>query len=357
LQKSCLVGVQQHTYCTEKGIVSQKGMLNRQLINCYRKQKSLSNPINNELSNVTLLIERGSFAEAIDNLKDIIEEDEVDQQLIISVIIHLTDMLASKRKTARIKTAVARIRDIIDNYLDFSRTEFPLSVLVQTYLLQAKLAFLEGNLKNARILLVQARILAVEKDMPQLAAEIAREHGKLMRDAKIDRKKQFNGLLELNWLEQVVFHAGKEQQNGIQLIPEEKPVMFIIQSKEGVVLFSRTLDSEFIISDKLIGGFLTAASTFSNEIFSRPLDFIKIAEYNLLTKAEKPLVMVYVTRGEPEPALNKLIRFTKVIRILSPTWEALNENFSSWKPLIADTAVVITLEKLIKEIFLAVKQH
>ena len=94
---------------------------------------------------------------------------------------------------------------------------------------------------------------------------------------------------------------------------------------------------------------MSAFNTFSSEIFSKSIDRIRIGENTILINPVDPFLACYVIKGQSYPALQKLTRFTKVIRENSEIWQALNKSAKTSEMLELDKPPA--LKTVIDEIF------
>ncbi|MHA2295142.1 MAG: tetratricopeptide repeat protein [Candidatus Hodarchaeales archaeon] len=297
--------------------------------------------------------------EAKEILKNVVNAEIINHELTITSILTLCDLLLFDLKTKRIDNLINEVKVLIKRFLEIATQQSSFPLLVESYILKSRLALAESNLYEARIMLVQAQILVEEKELQRLAKKISKEYELIIEksnnweeicDLSIDSTEKE----DIEWLEQVLLNKEQEKTKE-QELPSEEPLMIQVQSKEGLILFSKTLDKTFQVDGQVIGGFLTAANAFSNEIFSRDLNIMKIDEYTLLVKKEESVQFVYVSKGKTEHALRTVDRLIRVLRSVAPTWEGMMGKYKTWKPLIVNATVLTTIERLIKEIFLPIE--
>jgi hypothetical protein len=94
---------------------------------------------------------------------------------------------------------------------------------------------------------------------------------------------------------------------------------------------------------------LSAFNAFSDEIFSKYIDRIRLGENKILINTVEPFFSCYVIKGQSYPALQKLTRFTEAIIANSEIWQALNKSIKISEMLEFNNPPI--LNSIIKDIF------
>jgi tetratricopeptide (TPR) repeat protein/predicted amidohydrolase len=113
---------------------------------------------------------------AADILEQLVEEEIADHSLTTTAMIHLSDLLLSELKATGEEEVLREVKDLTQRLLDIAKQQSSHSLLVETYLLQSKLALIELDVKQADNLLTQAHIIAKEKGLNMLARMVMYEH-------------------------------------------------------------------------------------------------------------------------------------------------------------------------------------
>ncbi|MFX0170670.1 MAG: tetratricopeptide repeat protein [Candidatus Hodarchaeota archaeon] len=113
---------------------------------------------------------------AAEILEQLVEEDITDNSLTISAMIHLSDLLLSELKATGEEEVLREVRDLTQRLLDIAKQQSSHSLLVETYLLQSKLALIELDVERADELLIQAHNIAEDKGLNILARKVMYEH-------------------------------------------------------------------------------------------------------------------------------------------------------------------------------------
>ncbi len=112
---------------------------------------------------------------AAEILEQVVEEEVGDHELTVTAMIHLCDLLLVELKMTGDDELFAEIKDLTSRLLEIAKRQSSHSLLVETYLLQSKLALIELDMGQARKLLTIAHIMAEEKGLQKLARAAAHE--------------------------------------------------------------------------------------------------------------------------------------------------------------------------------------
>jgi len=270
------------------------------------------------------------------------------------VLIELCDFYLEELRSTNDLKIIDDIQPLIIRLLKESERTNSYTLQAQTYLLHSKISLLVMNMGDARRYLTQAQHIAEKHDLQLLAREISTEHDKLL--TQLDKWEELNktnapisermALASLN--ESVELMQRRRAINKSELI-NEKPILLLIITGGGILLFSYPFSDEIKVDDELFGGFLSAISSFSDEVFSEGLDRAKFGQYTVLMNNIGDFSFCYVLKGPSYLAQKKLSNFT----------ENFQENTSMMQTLdkFNQTSQVIEvkdfpfLEGFIKEIF------
>ncbi len=130
----------------------------------------------------------------------------------------------------------------------------------------------------------------------------------------------------------------------------EEPILLLLITKGGVLLFSYPFTEELKFDDEIISGFLTAFNSFSDELFSIGLDRAKFGDYSVVMDTIADYSLCYVFKGQIIPAKQKLIRLKVFIQNSHNIWQQL-ENYSKTSRVL-EIREVPSLLDVITEIFI-----
>lgn len=130
------------------------------------------------------------------------------------------------------------------------------------------------------------------------------------------------------------------EQNKTPEVIKEDPVAILIVEESGITLFSFKFKTNHI-DDQLIGAYLSALSSFGNEVFkgSGALDQIVFHEFTVLMRKVDPFTFCYVFKGESYLALERLENFIFQIKSTQLIWSNLKESIKTKKKLNVTTII------------------
>lgn len=263
-------------------------------------------------------------------LKEILDIEPFDPRLKTQAAIEICDFyLAELSSTGDLKI-LDDIQPFITILLQESERTKSYPLQSQTSLLQGKLSLLQMNMGDARRHITQAENIAEEHGLQILAREISKEHDKLLgqldkwealKKNEASMSERMN-LAELN--NSIDLIQGKRAIKTPELINEDS-VMLMIIAEGGSLLFSYSFSDEWKIDDDLFGGFLSAFTTFSNEIFSEGLDRAKFGQFTVLMETAETFSICYLFKGQTYIAKKKLLDFTENLQSNASIMQTLNK--------------------------------
>jgi len=293
-------------------------------------------------------------AKAEELFKELIETDTINIDLIIKAHIHLCDILLMEYRIENNFEVLNELNYYISRLLDIAEKQHSYLVFCETFILQAKLALLNFNMTTARRYLTQAQKIAESYSMKRLAMKISFEHDELLKKTKMWEKLKTSSVslserLELTGLDEQMENMVKRRMIEVPEISKEDPVMLLILTEGGNLLFSKKFKEDFSFEDDILGGFLTTINYIISEIFSEGLDRAIFGQYTLLMLPAHPFLACYIFKGDSYFAHHKIKNFLDSVQSDSFIWQSLQNFFQKSKSVQLED--IPSLELLIKEIF------
>jgi len=159
-------------------------------------------------------------------LEQVVEEEIGDHSLTVTAMIHLCDLLISELKMTGEEVLFAEIKSLTQRLLKIAEQQASHSLLVETYLIQSKLALIELDLGRARKLLTTALQIASEKGLDRLTHELKNEQNLLQEQVQkweliIKEKPSKQDLIDLTKLDDLL---GKMIQETVAGLMEERGI-------------------------------------------------------------------------------------------------------------------------------------
>ncbi|MFW9973588.1 MAG: type IV pilus biogenesis/stability protein PilW, partial [Candidatus Odinarchaeota archaeon] len=214
---------------------------------------------------------------AEDIFKEVAMDNTVLSETRIEAIINLCDLYLTELRITNDPDIINEIHPYIQELLSIAEKQRLYLYLAETHLLQAKLSLLTLDLKKAKRFLTQAQKIAESYGIKRLAMKISYEHDELLRQTKMwenleTSELSLSGRLELTGLNEQMENMVKKRIIEAPEISKEDPVMLLILTEGGNLLFSKKFVEDFSFEDDILGGFLTTINYIINEVFSEGLD-------------------------------------------------------------------------------------
>jgi len=294
-------------------------------------------------------------AKAEELFKELIETETIAFDVIIKAHIHLCDILLMEYRIDNDSEILAELNNYITKLSTIAEKQHSYFVFCESFILQAKLALLNFDIKSARLFLTQAQKIAESYSMKRLAMKISFEHDQILKQLDLwEKLKESRSSLSERWkFAGVMDQMEKMVRRRAVEIPElldEKPILLLIVSEGGRLLFSHSFVEETSIDSQIFGGFLTTIDYFIREMFSEGLDRAVFGEYTLLMKSIPPFFISYIFKGDSYYALQKTKKFIDHIQKEEKIWQNLLKSFQVNQ--IIRLKDIPLLETLITDIFI-----
>ncbi|MHA1931346.1 MAG: hypothetical protein ACW96X_02335, partial [Promethearchaeota archaeon] len=288
-------------------------------------------------------------------LKQITEKEISTPNLYRLAFVNLCELFLDELYITNNVEVLDEVNPLIDNFLIFAERQNSYSYLVETKLLQAKLALIQMEFDKAKQLLTQAQRVAETHGLSLLASKISNEHDNLLEHLNEWVNLQKSGAPMSERIKLASFNGVVDRMQGkraieIPQLVHEESVLLLIIGEGGFPIFSTQFGENYKLEEDLISGFLTAFNNFSSELFSKGLDRAKIGEYMILMQAVKPFSVCYLFKGQTYLAKQKLTKFIERIQNTTYIWETLNKFYEMNQ--IIELKNSPSLELLISEIFI-----
>ncbi|MFX1233998.1 MAG: tetratricopeptide repeat protein [Promethearchaeota archaeon] len=287
-------------------------------------------------------------------LNQVVEGDITIPQLHLLSLVNLCDLYIEELYLTNKVEILDDINPLISKVLEVAEKRHSFIWLAETKLLQAKLALIQMNFDEAKLILTQAQQIAELHGLNLLAIKISSEHDQLLEHLNVwDNLKSKNApmseRIELASFKDVIDRLqGKSSFKESKLTPET-PILLLIIGEGGLPVFSHSFTEELSFQNGIISGFLSAFNSFSNEIFSKGLDRAKFGDYILNIQSAGSFSLCYLFKGQTYIAKFKLSQFQKEIQSDSVIWAALNKFFQLGR--MAELNSIPQLNSLIQKIF------
>lgn len=287
-------------------------------------------------------------------LKQIIEKGITTPQLYLLSHVNLCELFLEELAITNSKDVLEEINPLITRIFKIAEDQNAYLWLAEIKLLQAKLALIQGKIKDAEQLLTHAQQIAEMHGLNLLAMKISSEHDNLLEQLNtwdnIEKKNvPMSERIKLASFEGVIDRMqGKRAIDPPKLI-HEIPVFLLIIGEGGFPLLSNPFTEELSFEDGLLSGFLSAFDSFSGELFAKRLDRVKFGEYTILMQSISKFSVCYLFKGQTYLAKQKLKRFVNSLQKTSQMLEVMNKFYNANR--VIELKDHPSFETLVDEIF------
>ena len=343
----------------DKKEFGEANKLLKQLQQIYEKDKNKYISLNYRLS-LALVLKTSkrakNIAQAEELLKEIVDEEILVHQMTVKASLLLCDLLIEELQLSGEEELIEEIHQLLDKLFVLAVKEKNHALHAEVYWLQARLALLKFDTQEARRKLTQAQLIADEKGLHRLARKISAEYDSLLRqldkweeleqkDISLIERLQETGINELT------DNIRKQREIELPQSDDEEPVqLLLIAEKSGLSVFSKSFKSLIEVEEQLLGGLLTAMRGFGEEIFSQPLERVKIGEFILILHASSPFLICYVFKGQSYSAMKKVLSFCNLLKEDIRMHEIITHSINSGIGL--DIFAHDTLGNIVEQIFI-----
>ncbi len=276
-------------------------------------------------------------ARAQELLETVANEHVQALEVTSDAIINLCDILLFEYKISADTTVLKELEELSDRFLIIAEEQNSHSLLSEGYLLKSEIALLLDDIPLAKRLIDQAQTIAEEKGLQKLAIAISREY-----DAILDQINAFDlekgnlesrGEIEIEKVESLLDRMTTKNIAVVTSAIPEKPEMLLIISEGGMTIFTHHFRPKDHLKSQLVGGFLSAIESFSNEIFSSSIERVNLGEFRLILHPHLFLTFAYVFKGESYSAIKKLTKLISTLENSMELWESIEKNVNTGKML------------------------
>ena len=286
-----------------------------------------------------LLFKRSQNAENHEKARELFEEvveEEVSYiELSLISLLNLCDILLVDLRNSDNEEILNKILEYVETAQEIAVDQGLSWFRAEIFWLQSQISLIDLDYEKARILLNQAQHIAEQDGLHQLAMRISSEYDTLLEEQDIwaelrKEKAPYSERVKAANIDDHVERMAKLQEAEEVVSVNEEPVQFmLIAAHGGYSVVSKEFQEGFKVDESLVSGFLSALTSFSDEVFSQPLDRVKVGEYILLLRAELPFLFCYVFKGESYSAMQKVNQLIETLRNDTATWMKLERTIET----------------------------
>ncbi|MHA1576718.1 MAG: tetratricopeptide repeat protein, partial [Candidatus Thorarchaeota archaeon] len=270
-------------------------------------------------------------------LKQVADEEILLDELSTFALLNLCDLLVDELRISGEEEVFIELKDYVERLVSIAKKQKSPLLVAEAYWLQSQLALIDLDSNEALRLLNQAQDIAEKQGLERLAIKISTEYDKLL--ANLDDWKKLasdnapiDKRIEAAHFDDLISDiVSKREIEAIEL-EDEVPIQFLfVAAHAGFNLYTKIFEGEASVNESLVSGFLTALSSFSEEVFAQTLERVKIGEYMMFMKIELPFLFCYIFKGPSYKAMQKMSRFVETLRDEGSVWKQMEKTVKTGK--------------------------
>lgn len=155
--------------------------------------------------------------------QEIADEKVVKHELTIDALLNLSEMLIEELQITGSEAVLTELENVTTRIQTMAKKQHSYWLIVETYILQSRLALVKLDLEKAKEVLIQAQIIAEEKRLQKLVDRITHEHYQLFEQLEkweefVQKNIELQDRIEQSHLEELIVQLVKKR---IKEIPKE----------------------------------------------------------------------------------------------------------------------------------------
>ncbi len=244
-------------------------------------------------------------------LEQLAKEEVVDYMITIESLLNLSEILIWEMSKTGNEDLLEEVREYLNKLESIAKKQNSFALLAEVMLLQAEFSLVELKAEEAQDILSKAMEIAEEKGIVKIAIKISNEHDNLLD--QLDLWEDFtmklptiSEKLEMSHIEDRLKQiVSRRSVLGPEVESEaEIPVMLIIQSDQGLIIFSEYFDE--ILGERIYDEVLLSLKKVSSNIQNNNQERLKNKEFTFLINKLNNIYVSYIFIGKSYNGIKKL---------------------------------------------------
>ena len=210
-------------------------------------------------------------------LERVVEEEVSDHSLTTEAMIHLCDLLLIELKATREEEVLDKVKDLTKQLVMIAETQASHHILVETYMLQSKLALIDFEVTEAQRLMTEAKKLADEKGLDRLGKIVQNEIDTLQNEVKkwesiLDTKPSKTEMVNLTNLDDLLARMVQKtvESLGVETVVDQTKQKYTLVHRDLLKGTGKSERSKFRVGIAQIG--LSQKGDILNELYEETVD-------------------------------------------------------------------------------------
>ena len=261
---------------------------------------------------------KGSLLKAEKNLRYIIEDEIRYHDITVKALLMLSEILLDKFENTNNLRIVNDINRNIRKITTITKNTNSYSLLVESLLIEAKIALFFFNFNVSQQYLEKALKIANKFELNRLKIKVLNEYDVFFNNysfwENLSKKDQENFKKEqLQMIKSQILNFFSPKFEKTEKIEEDTPFLIIMLQFDGTTIVSQEFNEEWKINGMKFNIFQVNLYNYLRNYINNSISFTLFEKYKILLMKIKDCIACYVYQGDSNSAIQKLDRFSKIL--------------------------------------------
>ena len=274
---------------------------------------------------------KGSLSKAEDLLKIIIEDDIRYHDITVMALLMISEILLDKFEKTNNLLIIEDISKYIKKMIAITKDTKSYSIMVESLLVEAKLALLDFDFHISQKYLDKALKIANKFELNRIKIKVLNEYDVFLENYsfwdKISEKDQENfKKKQLNMIKTQIrnFFSPKVEEN--EKVEDDNPLLLILMQFDGTIIVSQEFNEEWKFNGMKFNIFQMNIYKYLRNYINHSVDFAQFEDNKIFFIKIGECIACYVYHGSSNSAIQKLTRFSKIMIENQPFLNKIKES-------------------------------
>ncbi len=261
---------------------------------------------------------KGSLLKAEKNLRYIIEDEIRYHDITVKALLMHSEILLDKFENTNNLRIIEEINNNIKKIAAITKNTNSYSLLVESLLIEAKIALLDFNFHVSQQYLENALKIANKFELNRIKIKVLNEYDEYFNNysfwenyskkAKVNFKKK-----QLNMIKSQIRNFFSPKYDKIEKNEKDTPFLIIMLQFDGTTIVSQEFNEEWKINGMKFNIFQMNLYNYIRNYINNSINFAQFEKHKILLMKIRNCIACYVYQGSSNSAIQKLDRFSKIL--------------------------------------------
>ncbi|QEE17644.1 tetratricopeptide repeat protein [Promethearchaeum syntrophicum] len=274
---------------------------------------------------------KGSLSNAEDLLKIIIEDDIRYHDITVMALLLISEILIDKFEKTNNLLIIEDIRKSIKLLVAITKDTKSYSLMVESLLMEAKLALLDIDFHFSQACLDKALKIANDFELNRIKTKVLNEYDVFLENYsfwdKISKKDQDNfKRKQLNMIKSQIRNFFSPKLEEFEKGEADTPLLLILMQIDGTIIVSQEFNEEWRINGMRFNIFQMNLYKYLRNYINNSVDFAQFEDNKIFLMKIGESIACYVYQGSSNSAIQKLSKFSEVLLENQPFLNKIKES-------------------------------